>query len=119
MASVYTSAGEAWVVDVIDGTDSPGVHYIAWGTGAGTAAKSDTTLFTEAAEARVSATKSQPAVDTNRWVGTITASGAKTITNAGVFTSTAAGLMIIKGDFAGIALNANDAIEFTIDLQQT
>lgn len=119
MATVYTDAGEAWVVDAIDATVAPGTHYIGWGTGAGTAGKTDTTLFTEASEARVSATKSQPAADTNRWVATLTADAGKTITNAGVFTATSGGTMIVKGDFTGIVLATGDKIEFTISLQQT
>ena len=123
MATVYVDAGEAVVVDLIDGTSA--VHLdatnakIAWGTGAGTAAKSDTALFTEASEARVAATVSQPAADTNRWVGTLTADAAKTITNAGLFNSATGPTLIIHGDFAGIALAQGDKIEFTISLQQT
>lgn len=120
MATVYTTAGKQLVVDLIDDTASgAATHYIGWGTGAGTSAVGDTTLFTEASEARVAATKSQPAADKNRWVATITADGPKTITNAGVFNASAAGTLIVKGDFTGIVLAAGDAIELTIDLQQT
>src|SRR3990167_7321460 len=123
MATVYTSAGEAVVVDLIDGTSSTHLDNtnakVAWGTGAGTADKADTTLFTEATEARVAASTSQPTADKNQWVGTITADGAKTITNAGLFDAAAAGNLIVHGDFTGIVLAANDAIEFTISLQQT
>jgi hypothetical protein len=123
MATVYTSAGEAKVVDLIDGTSA--VHLdatnakIGWGTGAGTAAKGDTTLFTEASEARVAATVTQPVADKNRWVGTLTADAAKTITNAGLFDAATGGNLIVHGDFAGIALSLGDKIEFTIDLEQT
>lgn len=123
MANVYTSAGETIVVDLIDGVSA--VHLdaanakVAWGTGAGTAAKADTTLFTEASEARVAATVSQPTADKNQWVGTITADAAKTITNAGLFNSAAGATLIIHGDFAGIALALGDKIEFTISLEQT
>lgn len=123
MATVYTDAGEVVVVDLIDGTSA--VHLdatnakIAWGTGAGTAAKTDTTLFTEASEARVAATVSQPAGDTNRWVGTLTADAPKTITNAGLFNAATGPTLIVKGDFTGIALATGDKIEFTISLQQT
>jgi hypothetical protein len=123
MANIYVDAGEAVVVDLTDGTS--GVHLdatnakIAWGTGAGTAAKADTTLFTEASEARVVPTVSQPAADTNRWIGTMTADGAKTITNAGLFNSAAGATLIIHGDFTGVVLALGDKIEFTISLQQT
>lgn len=92
---------------------------VAWGTGAGTAAKGDTTLFTEASEARVVPTVSQPTADKNQWIGTITADGAKTITNAGLFNAAAAGDLVIHGDFTGIGLALGDKIEFTISLEQT
>jgi len=123
MATIYVSVGETVVVDLIDGTSA--VHLdaanakVAWGTGAGTAAKGDTTLFTEASEARVVPTVSQPTADKNQWVGTLTADGAKTITNAGLFDAAAAGNLIVKGDFVGIGLALNDRIEFTISLEQT
>jgi hypothetical protein len=123
MATVYTSAGEAVVVDLIDGTSSTHLDntnaHVGWGTGAGTAAKGDTTLFTEASETRVVAATSQPAADKNQWVATLTADGAKTITNAGLFNAVSAGSMIVKGDFTGIVLALGDKIEFTISLEQT
>jgi len=123
MATIYTDVGESVVVDLIDGVSS--VHLdtsnakIGWGTGAGTAAKGDTTLFTEASEARVVPTVSQPAADKNQWVGTITADAGKTITNAGLFDAVSGGNLIIKGDFTGIVLASGDKIEFTISLEQT
>ena len=124
MATIYTAVGEGVVVDLIDGVSA--VHLdatnakIGWGTGAGTAAKADTTLFTEATEARVAATVTQPTADKNQWVGTITCAGAgKTITNAGLFDAASAGNLVIHGDFTGIALAIGDKIEFTISLEQT
>lgn len=117
MATIYTDAGEDWTADVFDGTSSaPTNYYIGWGTGAGTAAKGDTTLFTEASEARVAATESQPASNTNRFVGTLTADAGKTITNAGLFDTITTGSLIVHGDFTGIVLALNDKIEFTIDI---
>ena len=114
MADIFTQAGEEFLADLVDGTSSaPANYYIGWGTGAGTAAKGDTTLFTEASESRVTATESQPSADQNRFVGTITADGTKTITNAGVLTASTSGTLMFKSDFTGIALNASDAIEFT------
>lgn len=117
MTDVYTDVGEAFVVDAVE--TALATPFIAWGTGAGTAAKGDTTLFTEASEARVAAAASQPSADINQWVGTLTADGAKTITNAGVFDASSAGAMIVKGDFTGIPLALNDSIQFTITLEQT
>ena len=119
MATVLTSVGEAWVVDKLDEVVQTTGDYIGWGTGAGTAAKADTALFTEAAEARVTATRTQPLADKIRWVGTITSASAQTITNAGNFTASSAGTLIVHGDFTGIALATGDKIEFTIDLEIT
>ena len=122
---VYTQAGEEKVVNIIDGTASTpadlgtGNSWIGWGTGADTADKSDTVLSTEASEARVGCTVSQSAVDKNTWVSTITADGTKTITNAGVLDAVTSGQLIIFASFDGIPLVLNDAIEFTVDLEQT
>lgn len=125
MATVYTQVGEEEVVDIIDGSaTSPtdlgtGNNFVGWGTGAGTAAKADTTLFTEAAEARVGGTVTQPAVDKNQWVATITSASGQTITNAGLFNASTGGVLVIHGDFTGIVLANGDKIEFTISLEQT
>ncbi|MEO7957886.1 MAG: hypothetical protein ABIW76_14460 [Fibrobacteria bacterium] len=118
-ATVLTTAGIAWVIDKLDETVQTTADYVAWGTGAGTAVVGNTTLFTEAAEARVVATRTQPAADTIQWVGSLTSASAQTITNAGNFTASTAGTMIVKGDFTGIALAIGDIIQFTITLQQT
>jgi hypothetical protein len=117
MADIYTDAGEAFTADLFDGTVSaPATHYVAWGTGAGTATKTDTTLFTEGPEARVAATRSQPTASQNRFIGTITASGARTVTNAGVWTDVSAGSLLLKSDFTGVVLASGDAIQFTFTL---
>ena len=113
MADVFTDAGEGFVVDELD---AYGTYYIGWGTGAGTAAVADTTLFTEASESRVGSTDSQPSANILQWVSTITADGTKTITNAGVFNAASSGTMIVKSDFTGIALTSGDKIEFTFQL---
>lgn len=118
-ATVLTSAGEAWIVDKLDETVQTTGDYVGWGTGAGTAAKADTVLFTEAAEARVVAARTQPLADKIRWVATITSASAQTITNAGNLTAATVGTLIVHGDFTGIALAISDKIEFTIDLEIT
>ena len=118
-ATVLTDVGCAWQVDKMDETVQTTADYIGWGTGAGTAAKADTALFTEAAESRVTGTRTQPAADTIQWVGTLTSASAQTITNAGNFTASTAGDLIVHGDFTGITLANGDKIEFTIKIQQT
>ena len=118
MADIFTQAGEELITDFMDGTASvPASWYVAWGTGAGTAAKGDTALFTEAAEARVATTDTQPAVDQNQFLGTITSASAQTITNAGILSASTAGTLLIHSDFTGVALANGDKIEFTFTLQ--
>ena len=119
MATVLTQSGEEWLVDKIDEQVQTTGDWIAWGTGTGTASKSDTDLFGPTSEARVQGTRSKPAADKIRWVGTITADGAKTIREAGNFTASSGGTLIVHGDFDGIDVQANDQIEFTIDLEIT
>src|SRR3990172_9035263 len=103
MATVFTQAGEEFVVDLIDGGTANDADHVGWGTGAGTAAKGDTDLFTPATEARVQATRSQPVADKVRWLALITADGAKTITNAGVFPGAGAGGTVRQQAFRKIA----------------
>lgn len=119
LATVLTTVGKAWVVDKLDETVQTTGDYIGWGTGAGTAAAADTTLFTEAAETRATATRSQPSADTVRWVGTLTSLSGQAITNAGNFTASTSGTLIVHGDFTGIVLATSDQIQFTINLQIT
>ncbi len=124
MATVYTTVGKAFVVDAIDGTVATTPGFIGWGTGAGTAAVGDTTLFTEDSAgsptyARIAAAQTQPTADTNQQTATLVSNGTKTITNMGVFTALTAGTLIIKSDFTGIPLLLNDSIAFTTSLQQT
>jgi hypothetical protein len=94
--------------------------YIGWGTGAGTAGDSDTTLFTEVTDtARATGTQSQQTTtttsDTYRVVGTITATTGRAITNAGVFDAVSTGNMFSKGDFTVINLTTGDSIQFTFN----
>lgn len=121
MAVVYTSVGEAHTADVFDGTVSNTSinYYVGWGTGTNAAAKGDTTLQTESAESRVNSTKSQPSADKNQFVATITSASGQTITEAGLFTASTSGNLIIRAVFSGIALLTGDSIEFTITLEWT
>jgi hypothetical protein len=120
MATIFTQVGEEWLADKVDELVATKPEYVGWGTGAGTAAKGDTILSSEASEARVQMTMSQPAADKNRGVGTMTCAGAgKTITNAGSFTAATSGTLVVHGDFTGIPLAIGDKIEFTIDIEWT
>lgn len=117
MASLLVDAGLAITTNRMRGSGTE-PKYIAWGTGAGTTVHGDTTLFTEAAEARTSGTSSQQTVavanDTYQVTGTITSLSGQTITNAGLFDQLAlGGNLYIKTDFTGVPLLAGDAITFT------
>jgi hypothetical protein len=130
-ANVLTNMGRQIVTGRLKGVGSGAgftepIH-IAWGSGAGTAAAADTTLFTEEAEARTAGTSTRITTavtnDTYEVTGTITAVAGKTITNAGLFDVTKAqgggitGNLFVKGDFAGVALANGDSIAFTFRWQ--
>lgn len=124
MATIYTTAGEGKVVDIIDGTaTSPvdlgtGNSFIGWGTGTTTAAKGDTALETESAESRVAATVTQASASVNQWLALITSASSQTISEAGLLDASTGGTLIVHGDFTGIVLSNGDKIEFTITLEQ-
>ncbi len=98
---------------------------IGWGTGAGTTARTDTTLFTEALVTLAAGTTDHTAGtstritttttnDTFRVTGTRTATGTGTVTNAGLWDAASGGSLFLKGDFGGISLVSGDSIAFTI-----
>jgi hypothetical protein len=121
MASVLTNAGKAIVVQRLMGSGaSP--KYLGWGTGAGTAVVGNTTLFTEAAEARATGTESAQTTsvsgDTYRVIASLTVTGSvKTITNVGLFDASSSGNLFIQIDFTGILLNVGEGLTFTISWQ--
>ncbi len=124
--TVYTTTGKAWVVDRCQNVELPAaslMNVLGWGTGATAEAVGNTALATEASENRTTGTLSQPAADTDRVVGTIVATGTKTITEAGRFNITTKGganeVMLERALFTGIPLLVNDSIQLTFDLQQT
>lgn len=122
MANVVNDLGRGQFVKYLAGvTAIPANFYGSWGTGAGTAAKADTTLFTEATETRVATTRTSQTTDTivrHVWTLVCNATG-KTVTNAGVFDALTTGVLICKGDFTGVPLVAGDQITFTADITFT
>lgn len=124
-ATVFTNAGKAIVTNLVSALGGTCPKWIAWGTGAGTAGITDTTLFTESAEeARTVGTPTRVTTtvtnDTLQIAGTITVvTSNKTITNAGTFDALTTGNLCVKGDFTGLALLIGDSIAFTIKLQFT
>ena len=82
MATLLVSTGKAIVTNYLNGGAATQPKYIGWGTGAGTTALTDTTLFTEVTP-RVTGTSSQVTTtttsDTLQVVGTQTAGTGETI----------------------------------------
>ena len=129
MASVLTSLGREWVVDRLVGVSGQYStdlgNFAGWGTGAGTANTTDTTLFTESndpvSSARYTtggAITKQGSGSTSKWqyIITMPSTSTQTITNAGLFKAGGAASMFVKGDFTGIALVTGDSIQFTYSL---
>jgi hypothetical protein len=120
MATLLVNTGKAVITNYLNGGAATQPKYVAWGTGAGTTAATDTTLFSETGT-RVSGTTTQQTTsttnDTFQVVGTQTAGAGVTITNAGTFDALTSGNLFIKGDFTGIALNSGDSIQFTFKVQ--
>lgn len=130
MASILANAGRAMITAALKASGYTEPVYGGWGTGAGTAAAADTTLFSEKAAdlsatsgTRVTGTTSRVTTsvtnDSYQNVFTITATGAATVTNAGTFDNSAigSGNLFVKGDFTGIPLSISDSIQFTAKVQ--
>lgn len=122
MSDVITNVGRAQAAGYLSNTVSQIVTYYGnVGTGAGTAAVGDTTLFTETGTARIAITPTRVttafANDTAQYVFTYTAAGGVNVTNAGYFTATTAGVLMQKSDHATIPLLAGDSIQYTFKNQ--
>lgn len=120
MAVVVTNTGKAKAIDGIYGTSLTAPTYVDWGTGTNAASATDTALQTAGGESRTNGTKSKVTTtvtnDTYQLVGTITATGSKTITEAGIFDASSSGNMYLRGVFTGIVLASGDAIQFTVQI---
>ena len=119
MAPLLVNAGKAIVTSRIKGSGTEPV-YVAYGTGAGTTAAADTTLFTETGTRQTGTSTQQTTSvtnDTYQVVGTQTAGGTLAITNAGLFDASTSGNLFVKGDFSTINLSSGDSIQFTFKTQ--
>lgn len=117
--NTITDAAVAFMVDDMDNDaqDITTLNYHAWGTGAcSTPICGATTLVTEAAESRVSGTKSQPSANQLRTIATITSASTQTITEWGLFSASTGGTAWSLRCFTGIGVDNGDKIEFTYTL---
>lgn len=119
MATLVVNSGRAITTNRLKGSGTE-PSYSAIGTGAGTAAAADTTLFTETGS-RVAGTSTQQTTsttnDTYQVVATHTAGGALAITNAGLFDAATVGNLFLKGDFATVNLANGDSLQLTYKAQ--
>jgi hypothetical protein len=125
MATFVLDGGLDIVTNRIKGAGTEPLN-VGWGTAAGTTARTDTTLFTEklvdlttsAGTDHTAGTSTRQTTnttnDTYQVVATRTATGAGTVTNAGLFDAASGGNLFLKGDFTGIGLASGDSIQFTI-----
>lgn len=113
MATVLTNSGLGVLTGRLKGLGTE-PNWVGWGTGAGTAAKANTTLFTETGT-RVQGT-STSSNGTYTVTAILVANSGTTITNAGLFNASSTGTLFIKTDFTGVVLAAGSGILFTFDL---
>jgi hypothetical protein len=124
VATVVVNNGKGIITNRLKGAGTEPLN-VGWGTGAGTAAAADTTLFTEAlvtlaagtTDHTVGTSTQQTTTTTNdtyQVVATRTATGSGTVTNAGLWDAASGGTLFLKGDFTGIGLVSGDSILFTI-----
>jgi hypothetical protein len=127
-ATVVTTTGKAiTTARLIGATPTQAApNFIAIGTGATTAARTaaaaDTALSTQV-ETRATGTPSQVtttgANDTYQTVGTITATAARAVDEAGVFDAATAGNMFLSATFPVINLATGDSLQLTAKVQYT
>lgn len=120
---VITDAGVAFLVDDWDnnGTDLTTMNYHGCGTGTNAEAAGDTALQTESTTAlnpdstRATGTRSQPAANQYRSVGTLTFDASASVTEHGLLSqaATGGGSLWDRTVFTAIAVASGDSIQFT------
>lgn len=119
MATVLTNAGKAITTNRLKGVGTE-PNWIGVGTSATTAVITDTALGA-AVESRVAGTSTQQTTtttnDTYQVVGTVTATAARAITEAGLFDASTAGNMYLHSDFPVVNLAIGDSIQTTLKVQ--
>ena len=123
---LVTDNGVGFIVDDWDNstTDVTNLNYHGVGTGAVAEAQTDSALGAESTTAlnpdstRATGTKSQPAANQIRSVGTVTFDGAAAITEHGIFSqaATGGGVLWDRSVFAAINVASGDSIQFTYTL---
>lgn len=120
---VVTDAGVAFLVDDWDGsvTDISNMNYHGVGTGTTAEAAGDTALVTESTtvlnpdSTRATGTRTQPAANQLRTVGTLTFDGSAAITEHGILSqaATGGGTLWDRSVFSAINVASGDSIQAT------
>lgn len=122
-ATVFTNSGKRTAADRMQTTPTrSALKFVAIGTGATGAARTavaaDTALSTEV-ETRTSGTESTQTTtvtgDTYRTIGTVTATAARAVDEAGTFDASSAGNMGVSATFAVVNLASADSLQLTVD----
>lgn len=120
---LITDNGVAFLVDDWDnnGTDLTTMNFHGCGTGTNAEAQSDSALQTESTTAlnpdstRATGTRSQPAANQYRSVGTLTFDATAAVTEHGIFSqsATGGGTLWDRSVFSAINVVSGDSIQFT------
>lgn len=113
---VVTTAGVGFITDAFQNlVELELMNYHASGTGTTAEAVGDTTLVTEAAT-RVAGTQSEPSANVYRTVATIPYTGTLAITEHGIFSAAAAGVLLDRSVFSPINVISGDSVAYTFSL---
>lgn len=128
MAPTVPNAGEAAIVTALvrDAVATPasGMKWIGWGSTNTAETETDTDLAAALGENRVG-TNAPTAVtvgttgDTLQVIQTITATAAHTIREVALFCSSAGAPMAMRATHGDLVINASDAVEYTLQVQET
>lgn len=121
-ATVATNAGRAIITNRLIGSGTE-PKFVAIGTGATgadrTAVATDTALSTQV-ETRTDGTSSRVTTtvtnDTYRVIGTVTATSARAVDEAGTFDAASSGNMMVSATFPVVNLLSGDSIQITADV---
>lgn len=114
---VVTDTGVAYIVDAFQNlTELENMKYHGSGTGTTAENQTQTGLVTEVESRATGTTVEGASANIYRTVGTVSYTATYAITEHGVFSAAAAGVMIDRSVFSAINVNNGDSIQFTYEL---
>lgn len=114
---VVTTVGVNYIVDAFQNSvELENMKYHACGTGAAAESQTDTALGTEVATRATGTTEEGASANIYRSVGTVSFAGSFAITEHGLFSAAASGVLLDRSTFGAINVVSGDAIQFTYEL---